>query len=883
MSNSHQQSLDEEAVFLPVTEACPDFLHCEGERLAVEELMSVGPGAFYSRLGMEKLGSFLSQEEVNQISGWVQDYAISPTQAVPGAEEEEEGDEGDEGNGEEGGGSAARCLTSCYFPTFSDAPAPCLDLGWPERSAWPDQDSVKVCTSPPEEGQPPIREIVRRHLQNARQVIAIVTDKLTDNAVIGDLHSAASRGVPVYIILNQRSTQEDYTPSKLRHPHMQLRLLGGKTFCSREGRMVVGQMKDNYILVDLETVIHGSYSLTWTDAHLHRQLVTVLSGPVVESFDREFRILFAASLPVPEVRAAPRTVGDSTHYRLSESSDLWYPNRPMLEPVLSPPPPPPVDSPLDWEALGVFSQKNYLPDPSPTSPPQEAIAPERPTQNAVPFEKLPLFADEFSNNYTKHLDKRIEPKIERKPFLFKDGIKDVDDRTMFTHVQRRKETTLQHDVTLFPTNQRQRTQESFYKDEHVDPDELSLRAEKQPSSRKPLILRVPQNDHFSSLSDIMRRLQPRESTSTEQRRAQTALSEMSRSMMDLSTFNTDSAQERGTAVPRLHANFFDPGRMTPAVALMRKRNDEIKKLLASGVELDSDNEDGDDEEEVMALDDSESEEDEEFGDKPQDEEGSEMESDLEGRKDEGKVIVSEFVVEKDNKSEDNKIVKDLDQMSQKEKLKLLKKESPEMLELIQDFKTKLAELKDELQPLVEMVKDGRIPPGKLINDLGAVDARLGPQIRRLLAGDLREEATRRPSSRKGAAPVEAGGEASEEDSDDGDEAALCFYREVEERLRLKKKSKNKDPNAEKIEENEDDGGVTTDLKRGITYEMSKNKGLTPKRKKINRNPRVKHREKFRRAKIKRKGQVREVRREETRYSGEHSGIRSGLKKSVKLA
>lgn len=38
-------------------------------------------------------------------------------------------------------------------------------------------------------------------------------------------------------------------------------------------------------------------------------------------------------------------------------------------------------------------------------------------------------------------------------------------------------------------------------------------------------------------------------------------------------------------------------------------------------------------------------------------------------------------------------------------------------------------------------------------------------------------------------------------------------------------------------------------------QMAKNKGLTPKRKKIDRNPRVKHREKFRRAKIRRKGQV----------------------------
>lgn len=38
-------------------------------------------------------------------------------------------------------------------------------------------------------------------------------------------------------------------------------------------------------------------------------------------------------------------------------------------------------------------------------------------------------------------------------------------------------------------------------------------------------------------------------------------------------------------------------------------------------------------------------------------------------------------------------------------------------------------------------------------------------------------------------------------------------------------------------------------------QMAKNKGLTPKRKKIDRNPRVKHREKFRRAKVRRKGQV----------------------------
>lgn len=46
-----------------------------------------------------------------------------------------------------------------------------------------------------------------------------------------------------------------------------------------------------------------------------------------------------------------------------------------------------------------------------------------------------------------------------------------------------------------------------------------------------------------------------------------------------------------------------------------------------------------------------------------------------------------------------------------------------------------------------------------------------------------------------------------------------------------------------------------DNKRAITWQMAKNKGLTPHRKKEQRNPRVKHRNKFRKAKIRRKGQV----------------------------
>ena len=61
-----------------------------------------------------------------------------------------------------------------------------------------------------------------------------------------------------------------------------------------------------------------------------------------------------------------------------------------------------------------------------------------------------------------------------------------------------------------------------------------------------------------------------------------------------------------------------------------------------------------------------------------------------------------------------------------------------------------------------------------------------------------------------------------------------------------------------------------DDKRGITYQMFKNKGLAPKRNKDQRNPRVKHRHKFEKAKVRRKGQVRSIRTETKRYSGESS-------------
>jgi len=316
-----------------------------------------------------------------------------------------------------------------------------------------------------------------------------------------------------------------------------------------------------------------------------------------------------------------------------------------------------------------------------------------------------------------------------------------------------------------------------------------------------------------------------------------------------------------------------------------------------------------------------------------------------GEDDYGLDVIQDYVAEqqKTHDSKGQKIDKDLQALSKKQQLKLLKQESPELLQLIEDFEVKLMELKDELHPLLQMVKNGTIPQGKgsrylqtkyhlylnycanisfylvlkskrmsvhshpiierlvayrnIINDLAVIDQKLSSQVRVLLKNyyDKKEDKLRKEKlfamflpldvkkNKPKRPPALANGRATaDEPSDESDmdeEAALKYYKMMEEKLKLKRK-RTKDQDI--LEEEAELEGEDPNKKRGVTYQMIKNKGLTPRRKKIDRNPRVKHREKFRRAKIRRKGQVREVRRELQRYAGEPSGIRAGVKKSRKL-
>ncbi|NXY85916.1 SAS10 protein, partial [Alcedo cyanopectus] len=315
-----------------------------------------------------------------------------------------------------------------------------------------------------------------------------------------------------------------------------------------------------------------------------------------------------------------------------------------------------------------------------------------------------------------------------------------------------------------------------------------------------------------------------------------------------------------------------------------------------------------------------------------------------GEDDYGLDVIQGYLAErqKSHAGEGRRIDRDLQALPKKEQLKLLKQEAPELLQLIEDLEVKLMELKDELHPLLQMVRSGAVPEGRgsrylqtkyhlylnyctnisfylllkakrlpvhshpvierllsyrnLINQLSAVDQRLAPQARSLLRSHYDRREVRRQKEKefavflplevkkaqarraRGLADGRASPEASE-GSEQDEEAALKYYRLMEEKLKLKRKrSEARDAR----DASAPPGGEDADGKRGVTYQMLKNKGLTPRRRKLDRNPRVKHREKFRRAGIRRRGQVREARRELQRYAGERSGIRAGVKKSRKL-
>ncbi|XP_054641826.1 protein FAM83D [Dunckerocampus dactyliophorus] len=273
----------------------------ERHRLALEELLSGGVDNFLDFLRKEDIANFLSDEEIQRILG----DAVAPRCVSFLGEDQAL---------EQSLSSSMDCSSVTYFPEVSDVEPPPLEIGWPAFTAGSYRGVTRaVAHFQPSYGESiyACKEAVRNMISSAREVIAIVTDSLTDLDIFKDLQEACSaRKVPVYVLLDRSSC-----PSFLKMcrnigvclddlQQMRVRTITGTTYYTRSGARITGRVHERFMLIDGIRAATGSYRFDWTDGKLNTSNLIELSGQITEKFDEEFRILYAQSLPI-NTRAPP--------------------------------------------------------------------------------------------------------------------------------------------------------------------------------------------------------------------------------------------------------------------------------------------------------------------------------------------------------------------------------------------------------------------------------------------------------------------------------------------------------------------------------------------------------------------------------------------------
>ncbi|XP_069024071.1 protein FAM83G [Embiotoca jacksoni] len=323
MALSQIQCLDDHHVNWRVSESKPEFFYSEDQRLALEAFITKGRDGFTDFISQNGVREFLSEPELEWIADTAEAYR-------PGHEHHQRPETPGQGNVTPGPAEEAEDgeVSLEYWPDRSEASVAELDLGWPEASSYRGVTRVTVYTQPPTETHTHIKEVVRKSIASAQKVIAVVMDVFTDVDIFRDLLDAAyKRKIPVYIILDMAAVpcflsmcgRADMHRGHLKN--LRVRCCGGVEFFTRSAQKVRGSLSQKFLLVDGDRAISGSYSFTWSSSRLDRNLITVITGQAVETFDLQFRELYLMSRgvslskvamvdepirePVPQVAPAP--------------------------------------------------------------------------------------------------------------------------------------------------------------------------------------------------------------------------------------------------------------------------------------------------------------------------------------------------------------------------------------------------------------------------------------------------------------------------------------------------------------------------------------------------------------------------------------------------
>ncbi|XP_071359681.1 protein FAM83B-like [Trachinotus anak] len=284
----------------------------ESYRLAIYALLCGGKEAYEEFLRAEQISHFLSEEEI---------FFILENAELPVLEDEES----------EKKRVANELSPSTYFPTESDEEVPDLDLGWPEVMLEGTDTSISLLFHPPRQNTPTIKEVVRKQIQEARQVIAIAMDVFTDVDIFKEIICATLRGVVVYILLDDSQFRSFLTMSRRVGINIQdfknirVRTVQGQQYQCQSGVKFHGGLEQKFILVDCRTVLYGTYSYTWSYEKVNVSMVLVVTGQLVCSYDEEFRRLYARSTVPPVLSRETPTIKylrDTVAFQSPNSSQL---------------------------------------------------------------------------------------------------------------------------------------------------------------------------------------------------------------------------------------------------------------------------------------------------------------------------------------------------------------------------------------------------------------------------------------------------------------------------------------------------------------------------------------------------------------------------------
>ncbi|XP_072348534.1 protein FAM83F-like [Scyliorhinus torazame] len=282
MAGSQLECLEDNHINIRITPKNAEFYYSECQRVALNELLRSGQADFHKVLKDKNIKEFISSKEVESISQNWHRYEV-------------------EGKDMTRDKQAASGQSSTYWPEQSDTPVPDLDLGWTGHVTYRGITRATVHMHPPKNNDPFIKEIVRKVIQEAKKVIALVMDEFTDQNIFEDLTEACyRRRIPVYIILNEGNLKyflemcKKMELSELMVRYLRVRSIAGIGLYFEPG-YIKGDLNQKFMIVDGDKVLSGSYSFTWSCSRFHRSALTVYTGQIVENFDIEFRELYANS------------------------------------------------------------------------------------------------------------------------------------------------------------------------------------------------------------------------------------------------------------------------------------------------------------------------------------------------------------------------------------------------------------------------------------------------------------------------------------------------------------------------------------------------------------------------------------------------------------